>query len=42
MSHYRNKRRLKEAKQLLAYSNLSMTEIALIVGFGSPQYFKDI
>ncbi|MBS4207992.1 AraC family transcriptional regulator [Bacillus sp. FJAT-50079] len=42
ISHFRSKRRIKEAKQLLTYSTLSMTEIAMIVGFSSPQYFSRI
>lgn len=40
ISHYRNLRRIKEAKQLIAFSHLSMTEIAIIVGFGNSQYFS--
>jgi AraC-like DNA-binding protein len=40
ISHYRNLRRIKEAKQLIQYSNLSMTEIAIMVGFSNSQYFS--
>ena len=40
ISHYRNLRRIKEAKELIHFSNLSMTEIAIIVGFSNPQYFS--
>ncbi|SFM38757.1 AraC-type DNA-binding protein [Paenibacillus sp. 1_12] len=40
ISFYRNQRRLKEAKQLILYSNLSITEISIIVGFNTPQYFS--
>lgn len=39
---YRNQRRIKEAKQLIQYSNLTMTEIAIMVGFSSAQYFSTI
>ncbi|MEK3889345.1 helix-turn-helix transcriptional regulator [Bacillus sp. FSL K6-3431] len=42
ISHFRNQRRIKEAKELLAYSSLSMTDIAFIVGFTSSQYFSRI
>lgn len=42
VSHYRNMRRLKEAKELILFSNLSMTEIAIIVGFSNPQYFSKL
>ena len=40
ISHYRNLRRIKEAKELILFSNLSMTEIAIMVGFSNPQYFS--
>ncbi|MEH7111426.1 AraC family transcriptional regulator [Neobacillus niacini] len=40
ISHYRNMRRIKEAKELILFSNLSMTEIAIMVGFSNPQYFS--
>lgn len=40
ISNYRNLRRTKEAKELILYSNLSMTEIAMMVGFSNPQYFS--
>jgi AraC-like DNA-binding protein len=42
ISHYRNLRRLKEAKELILFSNLSMTEIAIIVGLSNPQYFSKL
>ncbi|MCS7459700.1 AraC family transcriptional regulator [Paenibacillus doosanensis] len=41
ISYYRNQRRLKEAKQLILFSHLSMTEIAIMVGFGNSQYFSN-
>jgi AraC-like DNA-binding protein len=40
ISHYRNLRRIKEAKELILFSNLSMTEIAIMVGFNNSQYFS--
>ena len=40
ISHYRNLRRIKEAKELILFSHLSMTEIAIMVGFSNPQYFS--
>lgn len=40
ISHYRNLRRIKEAKELILFSNLSMTEIAIMVGFSNSQYFS--
>ena len=40
ISQYRNSRRIKEAKELIQYSNLSMTDIAIMVGFGNSQYFS--
>ncbi|MDQ0256717.1 YesN/AraC family two-component response regulator [Evansella vedderi] len=42
ISHYRNKKRIKEAKDLLTQTKLSMTEIAIIIGFNTPQYFSTI
>ncbi|MGY3716995.1 helix-turn-helix transcriptional regulator [Sutcliffiella cohnii] len=42
LSHYRNKKRVKEAKELLLYSQLSMTDIAIMVGFKTSQYFSKI
>lgn len=42
ISHYRNKKRLAEAKHLLKYSHLPITEIAYMVGFKSSQYFSRI
>ena len=40
ISNYRNLRRNKEAKELIRYSNLSMTEIAIMVGFSNSQFFS--
>lgn len=40
ISHYRNQRRIKEAKELILLSNLFMTEIAITVGFKNSQYFS--
>ena len=40
ISNYRNLRRIKEAKELIRFSNLSMTEIAIMVGFSNSQYFS--
>lgn len=40
ISTFRNLRRMKEAKELILNSNLSMTEIAIMVGFSNPQYFS--
>ncbi|MCR8658585.1 helix-turn-helix domain-containing protein [Paenibacillus endoradicis] len=40
ISYYRNMRRIQEAKELIQFSNLSMTEIAIIVGFSNSQYFS--
>ncbi|MDQ1000484.1 AraC-like DNA-binding protein [Neobacillus niacini] len=40
ISHYRNLKRIKEAKELILFSNLSMTDIAIMVGFSNPQYFS--
>lgn len=40
ISQYRNLRRIKEAKELIRFSNLSMTEIAFMIGFSNPQYFS--
>jgi AraC-like DNA-binding protein len=42
ISHYRNLRRIKEAKELILFSNLSMTEIAIMIGFSNPQYFSKL
>ena len=39
ISHYRNLRRTREAKQLILHSDLSMTEIAIMIGFNNSQYF---
>jgi YesN/AraC family two-component response regulator len=40
ISNYRNLRRIREAKELILFSNLSMTAIAYMVGFSNPQYFS--
>ena len=40
ISKYRNLRRIKKAKELILSSNLSMTDIAIMVGFRNPQYFS--
>jgi len=40
ISQFRNLRRIKEAKELIRFSNLSMTEIAIMIGFSNPQYFS--
>lgn len=40
ISHYRNLRRIKEAKELILHTNLSMTEIAVMIGFNNSQYFS--
>ena len=40
ISNYRNHRRIREAKQLILYSDLSMTEIAIMTGFNNSQYFS--
>ncbi|WP_138419629.1 helix-turn-helix transcriptional regulator [Aquibacillus sediminis] len=42
ISHYRNQKRVKEAKELIIHTNLSMTEIAVMVGFNNSQYFSKI
>ncbi|MEH7379024.1 AraC family transcriptional regulator [Bacillus sp. JJ1533] len=42
ISHYRNLIRIKEAKDLLANSNLSLIEITFIVGFKNQQYFSRV
>ncbi|MBE6589242.1 MAG: helix-turn-helix domain-containing protein [Ruminococcaceae bacterium] len=34
--------RMEDAKSLLRYSKLSVTEIALSVGFGDPNYFSNV
>ncbi|OAB43541.1 AraC family transcriptional regulator [Paenibacillus antarcticus] len=40
ISNYRNMRRIKEAKELILFSNLSMTEISMMIGFSTPQYYS--
>ncbi len=40
ISKYRNLTRIKKAKELIASSNLSITDIAIMVGFSNPQYFS--
>ncbi|MGN7297389.1 helix-turn-helix domain-containing protein [Ferdinandcohnia sp. SAFN-114] len=42
ISHYRNLVRIKEAKELLTNSNLSLIEITFIVGFKNQQYFSRV
>ncbi|OCA84060.1 hypothetical protein A8F94_15130 [Bacillus sp. FJAT-27225] len=42
ISHFRNLRRIKEAKELILFSRLSMADIAIMVGFCSPQYFSKL
>jgi AraC-like DNA-binding protein len=42
ISHFRNLIRIKEAKDLLTTSNLSLIEITLIVGFKNQQYFSRV
>ncbi|MCC3357053.1 response regulator transcription factor [Bacillus sp. REN16] len=42
ISHFRNLIRIKEAKDLLTNSNLSLIEITLIVGFKNQQYFTRV
>lgn len=42
ISHFRNKKRINEAKELLLHSNLSLTDIAYMVGFSSQQYFTKV
>ena len=42
ISHYRNLIRIKEAKDLLTNSNLSLIEITFIVGFKNQQYFTRV
>lgn len=40
ISKYRNLTRIKKAKELIESSHLSMTDIAIMVGFSNPQYFS--
>lgn len=42
VSLYRNRKRVAEAKKLLSYSNLSLTDIAIMVGFNNSQYFSKV
>jgi AraC-like DNA-binding protein len=42
ISLYRNRKRVAEAKKLLSYSNLTLTDIAIMVGFNNSQYFSKI
>ncbi|SDN58105.1 AraC family transcriptional regulator [Bacillus sp. OK048] len=42
ISKYRNLKRTKKAKDLIVSSNLSMTDIAIMVGFKNPQYFSTL
>lgn len=39
---YRNNKRVNEAKNLLSYSNLPITDIAFMIGFNSSQYFSKV
>jgi len=40
ITQYRNNKRIHEAKKLLSYSNLTITDIAFMVGFNTSQYFS--
>ncbi|MFC4025205.1 helix-turn-helix transcriptional regulator [Oceanobacillus longus] len=42
ISQFRRKRRILEAKDLLIHSSLSITDIAVTIGFDTPQYFSKI
>ena len=42
ISKYRNLKRTQKAKDLILSSNLSMTDIAIMVGFKHPQYFSTL
>lgn len=42
ISHFRNQKRTKEAKELLINSHLTLTDIALMVGFANSQYFSKV
>lgn len=42
ISHYRNQKRIKEAKELLVHTKLSITNISTIVGYNNPQYFSEV
>lgn len=41
INNYLIEKRIKEAKQLLLFSDLTITEIALSVGFKNSQYFSN-
>ena len=42
ISKYRNQKRINKAKELIISSNLSMTDISLMVGFSNSQYFSTL
>lgn len=42
ITQYRNTKRISEAKELLFYSDLSITDIGFITGFNSSQYFSKV
>lgn len=42
ISHFRNQKRIKEAKELLVHTKLSITNISTIVGYNNPQYFSEV
>ncbi|MBM7599234.1 AraC-like DNA-binding protein [Virgibacillus halotolerans] len=42
ISHFRNQKRLKEAKELLLHSNLTITELSMMVGFNNVPYFSKV
>ena len=42
INEYLRKIRIEQAKRLLLYTTLSITEVALETGFGSSQYFSRI
>lgn len=39
---YRNNKRINEAKKLLSFSNLLITDITFIIGFNTSQYFSRV
>lgn len=42
ITSYINNKRIEEAKELLAKSKLSVTDISIMVGFSDPQYFSRV
>ncbi|WP_170140677.1 helix-turn-helix transcriptional regulator [Oceanobacillus arenosus] len=42
ISKYRNHKRIEKAKELMVSSNLSMTDISIMVGFRNSQYFSTL